>query len=1299
MLSIKAIKAKDTAKMASYYEGMAADSHKGRDEYYEAGGEPPGYWMGRGSQRMGLEGEVQSGQLRAAMEGYHPATGEVMAKNAGPEHKPGWDATFSAPKSVSVAWAVADQETRSKLEEAHRQAVAKATNYLEREAIFTRHGHGGAEKLSVEYAGGIIAAAYEHSTSRAGDPNLHTHVIIMNNTPDGRGIDLDTRYKMAAGALYRAELAYQLREQGFAIERDRTSFKLAGSNESLNEFYSKRREEIERELAKRGRDDALSAERATLKTRAAKEEIIPREELFKRWESEGRQYGYTAESVRAQMELGKDMPLTPERTGKEVIEDRLQNDSTLSGVQVVAAIAQESQGYMNADQAEAWAKAVMARELVYVGRAPDDKEDWHKDGDRYTTREVIELEREMMARVETMKSDESHQLKSSSVQAAIDARPTMSEKQQDALRYATQSSGAVAVIEGHAGAGKSYLMAAVREAYESEGYRVYGTATSQQATQNLEKEAGIASMNTAKLRYELDNDRLELDSKTVLVIDEAGMIGNRSMNDLLSRAEAAGAKVILTGDTRQVPAVEAGSAMRAIAERVNGVELDEVRRQKGDEIQLVNALRHGDAEKAIQFLDERSRLHATETAAEARLEAAKSYLADHDSGKTSLVMASTRAEVRSINEHIRDELKEQGRLGEQEVTASTAYGRREFAESDRVIFREKYAFGERDDKSTTVWNGATGTVVDVKQVGGDDSTRALIYVQLDHSKEVIKVDTEHMNKLDHGYASTIHTAQGATVDRAHFVATSDFNARELSYVAGSRHREEVHIYTTNDRLESGDLAKEVEMSAAKDNALDYITKIEHLPAYEAREKSTDERAAGREWDREIESLKQDERRWEREHTHEAEREQVQGERGTEAERGSDRLERSEMSAERAAGLDEDQRGSRRVDPWKDARDDYSRELEGLLKEAAQEPEAERGAQGLSSERDEILQRDRIEDPAAERDRDSAREAGEAIRDQEVEALRAEAAPEAGREAVPDADQVRAAQEPESVAGRDSSESVPLDRREVAEVQHIGTDSRGGDASKLQHQEVEKPTSGADYEASAAAERGIVAEVQQPEVGDRGSDSKSVPLEVGRIEEPGTERDRDGAREAGEAVRDREVEALRAEAAPEAGREAGPDADQVRAELAKLDRESGANDPYRDARDDYSRELEGLRQEAVREQEAERGAQGLSQERDEILQRLNFETREERGIEEPASEKSKEHGREGIEARAENRLEAAEGNLDRGREEAQGQGGDRGAERLDRAQGGGRLAEQDREQERANMTRDQSMAGREVEAQR
>ena len=211
------------AGKGNYYLDLA------REDYYLEGGEPLGEWHGRGAKELGLSGTVEREQLSSLLDGYHPKTKGELVKNAGAENRQSaWDLTFSAPKSVSVLWSQADAETRREIQQAHGEAVGRALNYLDHNAGSTRRGEGGAEKES----GKLVVATFEHGTSRAQDPQLHTHALVLNvcTREDGTTGTIESRelyqQKMTAGALYRTELASQLEKRlGVETVRKNSWFK------------------------------------------------------------------------------------------------------------------------------------------------------------------------------------------------------------------------------------------------------------------------------------------------------------------------------------------------------------------------------------------------------------------------------------------------------------------------------------------------------------------------------------------------------------------------------------------------------------------------------------------------------------------------------------------------------------------------------------------------------------------------------------------------------------------------------------------------------------------------------------------------------------------------------------------------------------------------------------------------------------------------------------------------------------------------------------------------------------------
>ena len=234
-----------------YYASLA------HEDYYHDGGEPPGVWHGRGAEQFGFSGQVDKAEFLKLCDGFDPATGEALTQNAGKEnHRAGWDLCFSVSKSISVLWSQADPETRKAIQEAQGQAVKKALDYMEKEAALTRRGHSGAELERCK----LITAMFEHGTSRAQDPQLHTHAVVLNIgiREDGTTGSLEgrefMRHKMAAGALYRAELASELSKRlGVSLEAGKkNTFEVKGVPRSLLEEFSKRRDEIETAMKKQG---------------------------------------------------------------------------------------------------------------------------------------------------------------------------------------------------------------------------------------------------------------------------------------------------------------------------------------------------------------------------------------------------------------------------------------------------------------------------------------------------------------------------------------------------------------------------------------------------------------------------------------------------------------------------------------------------------------------------------------------------------------------------------------------------------------------------------------------------------------------------------------------------------------------------------------------------------------------------------------------------------------------------------------------------------------------------------------
>ena len=269
----------------------------GLEEYYVGGLEARGSWIGRGAVRLGMEGGVDGDGLRAVLAGLAPGGRHPLRESASPVRVAGFDLTFSAPKSVSVVFGIGGAEIELAARGAHDRAVVEAVAYLERSAAAVRRGKGG---LVVESADGLVAAAFRHRTSRVGDPQLHTHVLVANlgMGPDGRWSALDGRrlyaHARAASFVYQAVLRSELtRTLGVEWLPVRHGIaELVGVPKRVIRVFSRRRREIEAALAERGTSGARAAEAAALATRRTKDRAHAVEPLEEEWRTRATALGF-----------------------------------------------------------------------------------------------------------------------------------------------------------------------------------------------------------------------------------------------------------------------------------------------------------------------------------------------------------------------------------------------------------------------------------------------------------------------------------------------------------------------------------------------------------------------------------------------------------------------------------------------------------------------------------------------------------------------------------------------------------------------------------------------------------------------------------------------------------------------------------------------------------------------------------------------------------------------------------------------------------------------------------------------
>lgn len=651
---------------------------------------------------------------------------------------------------------------------------------MEREACKARRGRGG---TIVVDGRGFVGAAFEHRSSRAGDPQLHTHVVVANETlgPDGRWTALHGtllyQHAKTGGFLYQAVLRSELTERlgirWHPVEHGTAD--IEGIPRAVIEHFSQRRAELLELMAERGEHSARAAQVATLETRRRKQRDVPLERLRDEWRARAAEHGLNRFRLRALLRRVRYRDLI-EAEDEDVVgklegpEGLTRERSTFSRREVVQAFAEATRRGARVRDIEAQADAFLVRaEIVPVGSGAGEG--------RFTTREMLAIERDLLETADRRRQSGVGRAGPAAIEAALAARPELSDEQRELVESLTRSGAGVQVVRAAAGTGKTRALDAAREAWQRSGVTVLGCSLSARAACEMRDQAGLDATTIARLKYGLDHG-VELQHGSVLVVDEAGMAGTRDAAKLAAAAERANAKLVLVGDDRQLPEIEAGGAFRALAECLGSGELHEVRRQREPwDRDALAALRGGDVERFAHEYHDHGRIVAAATAEKARAALIADWWQAHNRGDDTLMIAHRRSDVADLNRRARERMREAGRLGRDEIETAE----RRFAVGDRVITT-------RNNRRLAVVNGERGMVASVHA--------GSVAVDLDRGARVALPDTYVRDgHLDHGYATTAHRAQGATVDRT-FVLGSEELYREWGYTALSRHREEARFYVT-----------------------------------------------------------------------------------------------------------------------------------------------------------------------------------------------------------------------------------------------------------------------------------------------------------------------------------------------------------------------------------------------------------------------------------------------------------------------------------------------------------------------
>ena len=861
-----------------------------RENYYTEGERIAGEWHGRLAEEWGLRGEVREENFQRLSEGQHPETGEQLVgrqvsreyvnergeRIKTMEHRAGWDATFSAPKSVSLTALVGGDE---RVRGAHRASVGVALDEMER---YVQARLGG--NLPAETTGKWAAAKFEHDSARPVDgyaaPQLHTHVVFFNLTETANGethaLQPQELYRTQqyATAVYRSELAARLKELGYEIERGASGQpEIKGYSREYLEASSPRRQQIEEHLAKENQRGAGAAQIAAHQTREGKLELT-HEEMQERHRAMAQTFGDQPErvvqSARERREQLKEEP--SEKAIAQAIhysrEKNLEREAVADERALLRDALKRSMGEATFSEVKAeFEKRVESREFIETTqRGP---------GRAFTTGEMIGYERDTINAMRAGQKQHAAIVSFETRREIEREHVHLSQSQRQAVEQILSSRDQVTALEGVAGAGKTTSLAAIREAAEREGYKVEGFAPTSRAAQKL-RESGIES---STLQRHLAHSSEERDGqKRLYVLDESSLASTKQMNEFLHRLKE-NDRVLLVGDTRQHEAVEAGKPYQQLQEAgIETARLDEIVRQKDPALkEVVEKLSRGQVREAMEKLDAQGRVHEIFDRDERLKEIAREYARQPEG---TLVVSPDNQSRREINEAIHRTMQSEGQVKNDEHKVRVLIARQEITGADRQ-WASQYEPGDmvrytRGSKTHGIEAGEYARVESVNQkensvtakrengervsydprrlhgvtlyretersfAEGDRvqftapdrerhianrelgtiekiDARGNVEIRLDSGRSVAFNVNENPH-LDHGYAVTSHSSQGQTANRVLVHVDTEQAGeklinRRLAYVAVSRGRYDAQIYTNDKSHLAEQLSRDVSHRSA-----------------------------------------------------------------------------------------------------------------------------------------------------------------------------------------------------------------------------------------------------------------------------------------------------------------------------------------------------------------------------------------------------------------------------------------------------------------------------------------------------
>jgi len=796
---------------ARYLEGKTRAPQRG-DYYLRPDGsvtEAPGRWLSDAEtlERLGVTGAgpLEGPAFVAVMEGRHPETGRWLRRaGADGTRGGGIDVTFSAPKSVSVVWALSDAWQREQIEAAHERAVQRAVEYMRENVglVRRRYGAGVVEEPSRD----VLAAGFLHTTARgvegaaAPDPQLHTHVVIAGAVrEDGRYVAVASRPVFRAarevGAYYRSALAAELKAEGYAIEsgtgRDGKYFEIARVPEALRDAFSARSREIaqaaERFRAKHGRAPERGELRElALENRRAKQ-FATRGDLQRAWAATAAEHGFGAD--KAVRLIGAPEPPSRARPVADRVEAKLtEREAVFDAGRLRAVALEQSAGALFPEQA-----LKVAQEMLV------DRRVLPLEGGRMTTLAIRAQEQRIERRAKDLGCPAGREVgevarELAEEQVAERLGFALSGEQRTALRALTGPER-LAVLIGPAGTGKGVVIDVAARAEQNDGREVIGVAVAGSTAERLGRDSPALAGNTMTLDAlvsRAERGAVHVGPNTTLVLDEAGMVDHRRMDALTALVDRSGAKLIAVGDGRQLPSIGPGGMFDRLALRAPTAQLADVHRTlDADERKAWAALRAGEPERAMAHYRANGRLHFADTREQAGERAAKDWarlLDHHDPREVALIADASNVEIDRLNARAQHLRAQRGELGDQELPLPNRHHR--LRQGDLITFTAQH----QAPGAPRVENGARGQVV------GINPRENSLTVALDGPGRELRLAREQLANLRLAYAQHVYRQQGATVERAIIITGGWQTSRESAYVQASRARNGSDWYLARDEL-------------------------------------------------------------------------------------------------------------------------------------------------------------------------------------------------------------------------------------------------------------------------------------------------------------------------------------------------------------------------------------------------------------------------------------------------------------------------------------------------------------------